>query len=130
MLFIGTGTDVPVRLSDGGEAYGRVEVQYGGTWGKVCHDYFDYQEARVICNQLGFPRNGKHGYLTSAVFGRGSGPLWLDNLGCKGTEDNLQECTHKGWGNYDYCYSPYEASVCCDRGNYMTLFNVLTFKYN
>ena len=58
-----TGTDIPVRLSDGGEAYGRVEVQYGGTWGKECDEYFDYKEAKVICNQLGFPRDGRHGYL-------------------------------------------------------------------
>jgi len=33
---------------------GRLEVNFGGVWGTVCDDYFDYIEAVVVCNSLGF----------------------------------------------------------------------------
>ena len=38
---------------------GRVEYCSGGVWGSVCDIFWDTVDASIVCNQLGYPSQGK-----------------------------------------------------------------------
>ena len=82
----------------------------GSGWGTICDDSWDIQDARVICRQLGYP--DAVAALLSAHYDEGSGPIWLDNVQCLGTELDLFTCIHNGIGVHD-CDHSKDASVEC-----------------
>uniref|UniRef100_A0AAV2KE53 SRCR domain-containing protein n=1 Tax=Knipowitschia caucasica TaxID=637954 RepID=A0AAV2KE53_KNICA len=103
------------RLSFGG----RVEIFHAGQWGTVCDDGWDLDEAHVVCRQLKFPRalsvmTGGEGYYDKPA----SGPIWMDDMKCKGTEKYLHACTFKGWGITD-CTHKEDVVIQCDAAGYM-----------
>ena len=105
-------TDPLIRVV-GGNSYteGRVEVNYNGAWGTVCDDEWDDTDAGVVCRQLGFGSSGLAIY--SATFGQGSGPIFLDNVICDGSEPTLAICGHLGVGITKSCTHNDDAGVRC-----------------
>ena len=92
---------------------GRVEVFHNNTWGTICGDWWEINEAHVVCNELGYP--GAIGAPKYARFGAGSGQIWLDDVKCQGNEPSIVYCKHNGWGIHN-CGHHDDASVVCNRG--------------
>ena len=42
------------RISGGNDRYGRVEFSYNNRWHPFCSQRWGYQEADVMCRQLGY----------------------------------------------------------------------------
>jgi deleted-in-malignant-brain-tumors protein 1 len=104
------GASYDVRLVGSTNAYeGRVEILYKGEWGTVCDDLFDANDARVVCNGLGY---GFQGYALGNEFGPGTGKIWLDEVDCAGTEPNIGSCAHNPWGVHN-CLHSEDVSVSC-----------------
>jgi hypothetical protein len=103
------------RLQEGATFFeGRLEVFHDNTWGTVCDDEFDEQDAIVACRGLGLSGGI---VLLSPTFGgnfpAGSGPTWLDDMRCLGTEASLEQCSHNGWG-IEGCHHIEDVGVRCD----------------
>ncbi|KFO99542.1 Deleted in malignant brain tumors 1 protein, partial [Calypte anna] len=102
---------IHLRLSGGlNGCEGRVELERGSIWGTVCDDLWDLRDAEVVCRQLGCGR--PMAAPGNARFGQGSGPIFLDDVECRGDEPSLQVCQHRGWGVHDCTHSE-DASVVC-----------------
>ncbi|KAL0992696.1 hypothetical protein UPYG_G00096910 [Umbra pygmaea] len=117
-----TISDLNIRLVNGdGRCSGRVEVYYHDKWGTVCDDDWDILDAQVVCNQLrcgsavSAPKN--------AFFGQGSDPTWMDNVKCSGSERDLKQCPHNGFGREDCSHSE-DAGVICSADPNIRLANV------
>ncbi|XP_073745421.1 soluble scavenger receptor cysteine-rich domain-containing protein SSC5D isoform X3 [Callorhinus ursinus] len=107
-----TGPAPRLRLADGPHGCaGRLEVWHSGRWGTVCDDAWDLRDATVACRELGC--GGALAAPGGAFFGEGAGPIFLDDLRCRGNETALRFCPARPWGQHD-CHHREDAGAVCD----------------
>ena len=104
---------IDVRLSGSNKSSnGRVEIydrEFG--WGTVCDHSWDIHDGDVVCRVLGFP--GAKEVRFAAYYGKGSGPILLDDVSCKGDESHLLDCVHSGMNKHN-CSHEDDAGVDCN----------------
>ena len=119
---------ITVRLVNGPTKYeGRVEVYHNGKWGTVCDDGWNFKDAQVVCNELGF--GPAIAARSRAYYGKGSGRIWLDNVNCVGTELTIRNCSHRKWGSNN-CGHREDAGVkCASKGNFASIYVAMYVLY-
>ena len=101
-----------IRLVNGMNEYeGRVELCIGETWGTVCDDFWGTPDAEVVCRQLGYNSTGAMAF-NFAFFGQGTGPIFIDDVSCVGTETRLVSCRSTPVGTHN-CIHLEDAGVRC-----------------
>ena len=55
--------------------------------------------------------------VDSGIFGPGTGPIFLDDVDCRGDEAKLNDCTHNRV-NFHNCRHSQDAGVVCPQGVY------------
>ncbi|XP_042202570.1 antigen WC1.1-like, partial [Callorhinchus milii] len=81
------------RLESGGSRCdGRVEIYHNGTWGRLLDDSWNISDADVICRQLNC--GSAISIYNSSQYGEGTGPVWINNVQCMGTETHIWNCPH------------------------------------
>ena len=101
-------------MGGSGPHEGRVEIFQYGMWGTVCSDGWDTCDATVVCRQLGYPY--VIALFVATPYGLGSGPIWLDEVACSGTEANLTECNKNHIGDSDCSHSEDVGILCSTDG--------------
>ena len=107
-----------MRLADcRPDGCGRLEVQPpgGSEWGTVCDDGWADSSTRVVCRQLGCSTEGAQAVVGGGGYGMafgGGNRIWMDDVGCAGSEAALSSCPFSGWGNHN-CIQDESVGVCC-----------------
>uniref|UniRef100_A0A3B3RAN6 Si:dkey-21h14.11 n=1 Tax=Paramormyrops kingsleyae TaxID=1676925 RepID=A0A3B3RAN6_9TELE len=109
------GCGIPVEEPRGaafGKGGGQVwlEVLHQGSWGTVCGDSWDLKDAQVVCRQL--QCGTVLGDPVPTFFGPGTGPIWLNEVDCKGTETSLWDCPSAPRGQ-NGCVRKEDVGVVC-----------------
>jgi len=102
-------------LNGGSIRSGFVKVYHNGRWGTICDDRFNHEAAKLLCRKMGY-RYGVHyyynhgtarmhrrDYVTLAEKKRM--PIWLDDVRCSGSEQDINECYHRPWGQHNCGHS-------------------------
>ena len=109
--YFSAGLDFDIRLTNGTESSGRVEVKINNQWGTICGTDFTKNEALVICKQLGYFDGVA---LAAGNHGGGAGEVTLSGMTCTGRETTLKDCVWSGYRQTSgLCDHSKDAAVRC-----------------
>lgn len=77
---------------------------------QVCADGFDENAGTVACRQMDLPTPAR--VLPPGQYGAGTGPIFLDDVQCTGSEAGLQACKSRGWGVHN-CRHTQDVALFC-----------------
>ncbi|XP_019860164.1 PREDICTED: deleted in malignant brain tumors 1 protein-like [Amphimedon queenslandica] len=109
-----TTGDVQLSGSDY-DNMGRVEVCINGTWGTICSSSFDFNDAIVVCSHLGYLSYGVMIISSTNRYVSFYYPVFIYDLNCTGSENNLWDCPYNDTVRYCSTYS--DAAIICQRDN-------------
>ena len=72
---------------------GHIGLYQYGVQGRICSMYWDDNDAKVACRQLGYADGLAYGLSNPAVW---RGPYLLSEIGCVGSESSIFNCTTGG----------------------------------
>lgn len=101
-----------------------MEVVHHDQWGTVCDHGWDLREADVVCLELGCGL--AESALRGAMYGPGSGEIWLRHVQCTGHESSLSRCAVVLYSN-TYCTHENDAGVKCSGDSALCYSNELCF---
>ncbi|NXN24280.1 C163A protein, partial [Nycticryphes semicollaris] len=103
-----------LRLVNGNDCAGRLEVFYNGTWGSICSNRMSQLTAITVCKHLNCGDGGQ--IAEDFQYGSGSGPTWLDHIECIEQYNSLWKCQSDPW-NPQSCHKRAEEThiSCTDR---------------
>ncbi|XP_048809287.1 macrophage receptor MARCO isoform X2 [Lagopus muta] len=95
-----------IRIAGGGRR-GRVEIFHQGSWGTICDDGWDIQDASVVCRMMGYSRA-----ISAFTANGGTGQIWLDDVNCRGSEHSIYQCNKSDWGTHNCSHSEDSGVEC------------------
>ncbi|WAR30356.1 C163B-like protein, partial [Mya arenaria] len=97
---------IDIRLVGGSSQYsGRVEILFDNKWGTVCGDSFSDTDAVVVA--------GARVIANHASYPTAPAQIWLDDVGCAGSEQSIADCSHRmPWGSHN-CNHDDDVGVVC-----------------
>lgn len=103
------------QVNDPQPQEGRVEVCFNNTYGSICHNQWNDNDAEVVCRQLGYSIENTSAQI-NAFYNSSFGPIYLNNVQCTGAEGSLQDCDLNT--DVEGCTEADDAGVSC-RGIYI-----------
>lgn len=100
-MFMKNSSSPLVRLVAGQSSLeGVVEVYHDGSWGTICSDGWNNKAAKVLCKELKLGDVIESKIVRQDRFkildGYKDTDIWLSQVDCKGSEQSILQCRHKG----------------------------------
>ncbi len=101
------------------ETFGVLHVYRHKTWGALCSDGFDAQDATVVCREVGGGSGGQ--VVADYKISKDAVTLWGTEVQCTGDEVALSSCSvswvdhYQGYNSSDCTTGAYAAVMCSDQ---------------